>query len=88
VSPDLVAYVLMTSALRLALIDIGDDPFVRVYGLRPGRDVVQRGRHKCYARTNARATARYRRGPPGSRAANGNSREYQTNSRRHERSVR
>src|SRR5215471_9741363 len=40
----------MTSALRRVVIDIGWSFSSLDCGRRPGRDVVQRGRHKWYAR--------------------------------------
>src|SRR5262249_22800140 len=83
VSPDLVAYVLMTSALRAGVIDIGF-PFslgtvVLTVGGRAGMSSSAVTTLVCYAQASPRATATYRNTPWGSRAASGNHNENQPN---------
>src|ERR671930_1376215 len=62
----------MTSALRAAVIDIGcsfycERTLARLLRTRPGRDVVQRGRHMMMRGPRVRAWARYRKVRAGSR---------------------
>jgi hypothetical protein len=53
----LVAYSLMSSCLRSALIDIGLSLLFRGFGQGPGRDVVQHGRLICASELSKGAQA-------------------------------